>query len=990
MAPDSTPIPKKTTMTTPTSTYFERAVSDVRQAAFEIGATDEKQAQQLLREALKLQPGHADLLGDLAVLHLQAGRHAQCIQAASEALAADPRHDESAYAMALALEASGRIDEARAYYEDLATGSRAERFWKLNPSLAQLCETKLAQLGPAPAMRAETGPAPIAPQPSAPAPVATNHRATASDTSQQTEDSTVYAPMLVRPGALGQLLSETKGIQALTLDCFDTILWRHTDRPVDVFYDLQQRPAFKMAGIDAALREKSERHARQLQWVRTGRTEVTLDQIYLAARPGLSREMLRWLAEDELAAEMHACVAHPGAVRLLRDARARQMPVTIVSDTYFDAGLLRRLLAHALPADAYAAIGEIICSADHGACKSQGLFKLARLNQTPNACNVLHVGDNKDADVRAPGALGMSATYLMHEGDLGIQRRRMGATAVSLLDPSARASRPLHMPYRAVLATTGSDSPEAATAIGHATLGPLMHAFGRYLQEEATGLAATRDRVKLVFLLRDAHLPLHAYCAMEDPMPAYAAQISRFSAYAASFRRQENIDHYLAHFAQSLTLDMIARQLLLSPERTARLVEKAEASAQPLQTFITAVRQPEVLAEIYAASTAFRERLRRYLVRQVGLAPGDTIVLVDLGYAGTIQRVLGPVMSEEWGAEVFGRYMLAVGSVDEKHRGLMDQSWLDHRALAAMQPYVGVLETLCSEQGASVVGYDDEGQPIFESEQIDNGQSDIVFEIQAECLRFAREADAYFRAANRMPPSTILRDEALASFGRLLFFPSAQEIEHLAKFKLEINLGSGVARQLFDVDAGLEGLRQQGLFYVGQTQSGVRMSVPAELRAAGMELSLSLLAQTRFGLDVARIDWSTRKSPVQVLLMRDDRSAQVMIEATPTHDGYFSTVVPLPDSDADVGLALGRDHEWLQLHSAELVSLSGRRVAEGNATDLRPVLAFSGVRDQGHGLLHFEAADSLLMLPAGSWSHEGRAGLRIVFRPIAARKAAGA
>ena len=979
-------------MTTPTSTSFERAVSDVRQAAFEIGATDEKQAQQLLREALKLQPGHADLLGDLAVLHLQAGRHAQCIQAASEALAADPRHDESAYAMALALESSGRVDEARVYYEELATGSRAERFWQQNPSLAQLCETKLAQLGPAPAAHLEARPVPVdAPAAAgAPAPSEATPHAAASNAVSLPADGRVYAPMLVRPGTLGHLLDETQGIRELTLDCFDTILWRHTDRPVDVFYDMQQRPAFKMAGIDAALREKAERHARQLQWVRTDRTEVTLDQIYLAARPGLSREMLHWLAEDELAAEMQACHAHPGAVRLLRDARARRLPVTIVSDTYFDSGRLRRLLAHALPPDAYAAIGEIICSADHGVCKSQGLFRLARLNQSANSCTTLHVGDNKDADVRAPSALGMSATYLMHEGDLGVQRRRMGVSAVSLLDPSARATRPLHMPYRAVLATTGSDSPEAATAIGHATLGPLMHAFGRYIQEEATSLAATRKRVKLVFLLRDAHLPLHAYCAMENPMPAYAAQISRFSAFAASFRRQENVDDYLAHFAQNLTPAMIARQLLLSPERTARLVASAEASAKPLQTFLSAVRQPEVLAEIYAASTAFRERLRRYLVRQVGLATGDTLVLVDLGYAGTIQRVLGPVMAEEWGAEVFGRYLLAVGSVDEKHRGLMDQSWLDHRALAAMQPYVGVLETLCSEHGASVVGYDDEGQALYESEQIDESQSEAVFEIQAECLRFAREADAYFRAASHMPPSTILRDEALASFGRLLFFPSAQELQHLGQFKLEINLGSGVARRLYDVEAGLDGLREQGLFYVGQTQSGVRMTVPAELRAAGLEMSLSLLAQTRFGIDLTRNDWSTRRSPVQVLLMRDDRSAQVLIEASPTHDGYFSTVVPLPDSDADVGLALGRDHEWLQLHSAELVSLSGRRVAEGTTTDLRPVLAFTGVQDQGHGLLHFEAIDSLLMLPAGSWSHEGRAGLRIVFRPIAPRQAAGA
>jgi hypothetical protein len=37
--------------------------------------------------------------------------------------------------------------------------------------------------------------------------------------------------------------------------------------------------------------------------------------------------------------------------------------------------------------------------------------------------------------------------------------------------------------------------------------------------------------------------------------------------------------------------------------------------------------------------------------------------------------------------------------------------------------------------------------------------------------------------------------------------------------------------------------------------------------------------------------------------------------------------------------------------------------------------------------MHFESPQSLLMLPAGSWTFEGRAGLRVVFRPIAAREA---
>ncbi|MBZ8140169.1 hypothetical protein CLD22_09710 [Rubrivivax gelatinosus] len=943
-----------------TMTPTERAVREVRQAAFELNATDHKQALRMLHEALKLQPGHADLLGDLAALHLQAGRHRQCIQAAREALAANPEHDDSAFALALSLEAVGEAEEARELFLELTEGARAERF-AAQPELVDLCRSKLLQIEAAGAARPASA---------------------AADPAEQADATPkVYVPLLTRPDSLGQLLDETEGVRALTLDCFDTILWRHTDHPTDVFYDMQRRPAFKAAGIDATMRQKGEFFARQLQLVRTGRTEVTLEQIYLAARPGLSREMLAWLAEDELAAEMNACHALPGAVRLLREARTRGLPVTIVSDTYFDAPRLRRLLEHALPADASAAIGEIVVSCEHGMCKEQGLFKLAQLNLLGNSPAILHVGDNKAADFTAPRAVAMSATHLLHENEQGQQRRRMAANVVALFDPSVRQQRPLHMPYRPVHASHSHQSSTPQASIGHDSLGPLMHAFAAWIDEEAAALAATRSQVKLVFLMRDAHLPLQTYREIGGGCSAYSAHISRFSAYAASFRTQEDVDQYLAHFSRNLSLPMIARQLLLSPQRTALLVGQAEASTAPLQTFLRGVRQANVLEEIVAASTAHRERLRRYLERETGMQPGDTLVLVDLGYAGTIQRVLGPTFSQDWKVEVLGRYLLAVGAVDEGFKGLLDRSWLDERALKIVQTYIGLLETLTSTDGASTVGYADDGSPVFETDSAQDGQSAMVEPIQAESLRFAREAQAYFRAARRLPPATVLRDEALGSLGRLLFFPNAMELAHLANFTLEINLGSGVARKLFDLDAGLEGLRRHGLFYMRSAHGGGRMALPAELRAAGLELSTAMLAHARFGMPMVQTDWSTRSEPLLAVIPRGDRTMHAEIVATATHDGYFSALVPLPNGEGNVGLAFGRDHGWIQLHSAEIVPLA----AMTEEADVMAQLLHAGVKDHGHGLLEFEGTDSLLMLPAGANPIAGKAALRLVFRPIARR-----
>src|SRR5690242_14408163 len=69
-------------------------------------------------------------------------------------------------------------------------------------------------------------------------------------------------------------------IKVLSLDCFDTIIWRKTATPTDAFFDLQNRPAFKALGFTGLMRVTAESHARQLKMIQKGKYEVTLNEIY--------------------------------------------------------------------------------------------------------------------------------------------------------------------------------------------------------------------------------------------------------------------------------------------------------------------------------------------------------------------------------------------------------------------------------------------------------------------------------------------------------------------------------------------------------------------------------------------------------------------------------------------------------------------------------------------------------------------------------------
>src|SRR5262249_25736635 len=267
-------------------------------------------------------------------------------------------------------------------------------------------------------------------------------------------------------------------IKVLSLDCFDTLLFRRTATPADVFYDLQHAPPFRARGLTARLRAQAESLARSLRRLQKGRSEGRLPQIYRAAFPDPGEAEPAELARAELAAEMDACFAFPPTVELIRAARRKGLRVAIVSDTYLDETELRALLAAVLPEDAYAAIARVFCSSRFREGKADGLFRhvLAELNVRPDA--VLHIGDNPTADLTAPLAAGMRALrFLQNDADV-CELLRLQGTAMALLDPSVRHTAGVPSPFHGVLAQRRAPA-DGDQLLGYAAAGPILYALRR-------------------------------------------------------------------------------------------------------------------------------------------------------------------------------------------------------------------------------------------------------------------------------------------------------------------------------------------------------------------------------------------------------------------------------------------------------------------------------------------------------------------------------
>ncbi len=793
----------------------------------------------------------------------------------------------------------------------------------------------------------------------------------------------------VAPWQVQQLLDAlAPSISTLSLDCFDTLLWRKTRTPVDVFYDLEQSPIYKKHHLNARLRISSEGLCRNQKLVEKFKSEVDLASIYRQAAPRASETEIEELCQAELEAEKQACFAFPPIVELLLAAKAKGLRVIIVSDTYLSEAELQALLSDRLPAPAYRAIDRVFCSNVTGRSKSGGLFGdvLEALREKPS--RLLHLGDNPIADLAAAKHAGLLGVRLRQYEEGVEEHLRLATDGCLLMHPETRRDHALWSIYHGLLAHQPQPH-TGAHALGYLGCGPILYGFARFIQKTIEEHRAQGRTVKPVFLLRDGFLPHQVHDALYPEEETHLISISRFVAYACSFSDQKAVMDYLGRSAGSKRWEAMLKQLLV-PEKFRKVILRAtqKASRKELE-FVKQITKPQVLQSIFEEAARFRQRYFRYLEKQIRLQEGDTLLFVDLGYEGTAQRCLSSVFRKERQVDIRGCYMMAPSVVGwhENRVGMLDADFCDERAIATVIPYVAVLEDMCTAQVASVVDFSEEGDPIFADAIVTQEQFERVRPVQEQCIQFAKDAAAFFDQVGDHPTLTQLRYAASGSIARLLFLPTQSELDYLDGFSLDLGLGTEDALQLFDREAGLTGLRHRGLFFMKENQSGVRMNYPYELRSAGIELALTLFVQRRLGLDINSTDLTQRVQDVFVLAVRGDQEALTPVPARATHDGCYSLIVPVGACTFNVGLLFGKTYSSLQLLACELVQADRLFATDESlhTQDLMATVKMEKVEHPGDNILFLGDESFLFISPASLKKNGKNQVIRVVYRPLAIR-----
>ncbi len=536
------------------------------------------------------------------------------------------------------------------------------------------------------------------------------------------------------------------GFDVLSVDVFDTLLWRRVPEPKDIFFCLGQSLLDKKLingglspGAFAELRASAEKAARATQENRTGSREVLLTDIYatLSGDTWINESSLTEALETEVDLETASMVLDQDMVALMDEARAANVRVILTSDTYFTCEQIHRFFTAAGLEDKH--VHETLyISNEHGRPKWRDLFDLILDELQVSPEKLVHVGDNVDADVAPCAARGIS--YLFYDkwsalprtrdhelivspdqktqwictgGDGGLTglRSRLGHRAPSTIEPE-------HEPY---------------WSYGAVHLAPIFTAYGRWVLDTVTD--AGDDTV--FGIMREGRFLNRLISTVAEKLGRTIATEELWLSRRAVVRAALWPDDF-SYLAQAITYcpgpntDDILRQLGLSRADLAETFKVPDVfelhAPDGLEALLTAITRSQTLQQkIATESQKRRTALLDYLSQHADLAKLKTLYLMDLGYAGTIQTALHKIFERENVSPALTGLYLAINEQGRENKG----RGADLRALygddGLAVPFVqelertpDVLEHACMCEEGSLDTFNPGGVPVL----LDNQRND--------------------------------------------------------------------------------------------------------------------------------------------------------------------------------------------------------------------------------------------------------------------------
>ncbi|MEM9515800.1 MAG: HAD hydrolase-like protein [Actinomycetota bacterium] len=531
-------------------------------------------------------------------------------------------------------------------------------------------------------------------------------------------------------------LIDRGGIELLTSDVFDTLLWRDAASPHDLFValgadlvDARLVPDHVTPADVLDARIHAERRARTTARREYGVGECTIEEIW-QRMPAAWLEQIGGVAAGvtaEIEMEQRHLRPIEPAIELLQHAHGAGVSVALVSDTYFSSEQLLGLFAERgieLPP-----LFDLVASSEHRDNKAGKLLAHALEHHHINPRRVLHIGDNPHADAVAAHDAGTHFVGLdiPHAERIGPAMPHALASFSATHGTDAGASAL----SRELLLTAGGardagGGPAATYEFGVTVGGPLLAGFADWITARTADLGVR----KVHYVLREGGFISDVVAALRPDAPRAAhVHASRWVMGRAAVIEGTPDELVRALIRRAaFRPDHVTEAFDIDRAAVTRVIGDGPLSDADFLPAIEAIANDEQLrTTIVESSAALRARVMRYLQRALD-ADDDRIVVCDIGWGGTIQEALQVMLTAEgWSVELIGLYlMLSNPGRDRVAGGARMSGFLPDDGVVPIgversttsDPDIvmrtpEIVEQLCTPEIGTLVDIDDSGSPVL-------------------------------------------------------------------------------------------------------------------------------------------------------------------------------------------------------------------------------------------------------------------------------------
>lgn len=405
----------------------------------------------------------------------------------------------------------------------------------------------------------------------------------------------------------------------ISFDIFDTLIYRKVEKPNDVFYLMSA----EMGWNDFTyIRKRAETEARNEKERREGTREVVLSEIYdvLERYYDVDRSFMEREMELELELSMANPYIHQVYHILCVLSKELDKKIVFTTDMYLPLETIQKLLKK----NGYEKYDEIILSNEYGLRKGDGTLQQVLKEHYPDK-KIIHVGDNRQADVEKTIAAGIAAVY-NPDSHFVYREPELENIAGSF--------------YRAVIQTNmnaGLWEKDLYYSHGYRVGGILAAGYCEFINQTAK----KRGIDKILFCARDCDIIYKLYNQFYKEVENAYIQASRYALFQITTKHflydleGRYILRYLKMYRSSKTIETILEECGFG-----YLTEDLETYNLDRYRFPCSVDENRLHQFIYGSAekikehnTEMLEAAKKYFSEMIG--ESKTILVADIGWAGT-------------------------------------------------------------------------------------------------------------------------------------------------------------------------------------------------------------------------------------------------------------------------------------------------------------------------------------------------------------------